>query len=317
MYKFIRLFLPLFVSAAMMCSLSACTEISEEAPVQITETAAVEEMPYPVQVGAMAFEHSPETVGSLSPAVTEIICELGFGDRIIGRSSYCTYPESISTKNVLGSSANPDVDAIIAAAPELLISMSPIAKKDITAIEAAGTRVWIISPPTSAEELYSCYNDIALAFGGSIDGKALAEDAVAPLKVSFEKAEGTMGSVLYIMSPDLAFASEGTFAGDFFARFGTNPVGETEDISITAEELVELDPRWIILPSYINKYELPEETAVLSAIKDGRVIYIDENDIERIERPTSRLEPLVYNILDCIEMIEKDIAEKQADSDEE
>lgn len=316
LYRLLKCTFAAAIAAVMLCG---CTEVTEETPVQITESTAPIEMPYPVKVGSLTFEQAPESVGVLSPAITEIICELGYGDKIIGRSSYCDYPESVKIKNELGSAANPDVDAIIDAAPELLISMSPIAKKDITVIEAAGTRVWIITPPESAEELYTCYNNISAVFGGSIDCEAVAEKALDPLKTALDEADGVLGSFVYVMSPDLAVASDKTFAGNFLSAFGENLAGENDELSLTTEKLLELDPDWLILPDYISKYELSEETAELSAVKNGKIIYLSEDVMARIERPTSRLETAVYDILEQIEDIENgEIAvETEAASEED
>lgn len=290
------------VAAALLCG---CTEIDEDAPAPVMAT-VVSEKPYPVTAGSLVFEEAPQTVGSLSPAVTEIICELGFEDRLTGRSEYCIYPESASEAAVLGSAANPDVDAIIESAPDLLISLSPIAKKDITAIEAAGTRVWIIAPPQSTGDLYRCYEEIAAVFGGKLNCSAAAEDALEPLKKSLYDARDSMESFVYIMSPELAAASDSTFAGNFFSCFGKNAAGKRdekngeEDISMTAEELLALDPQWLILPDSVSVYELPEETSGLSAIKNNRIIVLNDDVLERIERPTSRLDTAVYAILDQI-----------------
>ncbi len=282
--------------AAAACG---CTEIEEASPPEVTETSFVEK-PYPVTAGSLIFDGSPATVGSLSPALTEIICELGYEDKLIGVSDYCDYPEEVTGKAKLGSAANPDVDAVIEAAPELLVSLSPIAKKDITAIEASGTRVWIISPPESASELYECYEDVASVFGGKLESEQAADEALKPFISALKGAEGAMDSFVYIMSPELAAASDSTFAGSFFSCFGKNAAGEEEDDILTSEKLLELDPQWIILPETISIYELPEETAGLTAIKENRVIYLDSEILERIERPTSRLEETVRDILEQI-----------------
>ncbi len=317
MYRILKCIFAAVITAAVLCG---CTEVDEERPIRLTETTVPVEMPYPVTVGSLTFEKSPETVGSLSPAITEIICELGYGNKIIGRSSYCNYPESIKSKNELGSAANPDVNAIIETKPELLISMSPIAKKDITAIEAAGTRVWIIAPPETPEQLYDCYYSIAAAFGGSIDCADVTEQALEPLKTALAKADGTLGSFVYIMSADLAAATNSTFAGEFLSHFGTNLAGDKEELSLTTEELLELDPEWLILPDYISKYELSEDTAELSAVKNDRIIYLSEDAMARIERPTSRLGTAVDDILSRIEdakSIEKIVESSTEDSSDE
>lgn len=309
MYRMLKCMFAAAIAAAVLCG---CTEVDEERPIRLTETTAVVEMPYPVTVGSLTFEKSPETVGSLSPAITEIICELGYGDKIIGRSSYCDYPESVKSKNELGSAANPDVDAIIETKPELLISMSPIAKKDITAIEAAGTRVWIIAPPENPEELYDCYHSIAAAFGGSIDCEDAANQALEPMNTALNNTTDKLGSFVYIMSTDLAAATNSTFAGNFLSYFGTNLAGGDEKLSLTVEELLELDPEWLILPDYISKYELSEETASLSAVKNNRIVYLSEEIMARIERPTSRLDTAVDELLKCIEDAESGVAAEES-----
>ena len=276
--------------------MSGCAEVEEEVPVTTVET-TVTERPYPVTAGSLIFNEQPDSVGSLSPAITEMICQLGYGDKIIGRSSYCDYPEDVESKVSLGSAANPDVEAIIAAKPRLLVSHSPIAKKDITQIENAGTRVWIISAPESVEELYSCYRDIAAVFGGSLDCDDTAAEALKPLFNALFEAQDSVESFVYIMSPDLAAAPNSTFAGNFFSSFGTNAAGDREDISLTEEELTGLDPQWIILPYDVSEDNLPSG---LSAVENGRIITLDEEMLERIERPTSRLDKIVYDILEQI-----------------
>lgn len=292
MYKFVKKLL-LCICLASAVLMSGCSEVEEDIPVTTAET-AVTEKPYPVAAGSLIFNEQPVSVGSLSPAITEMICQLGYGDKLIGRSDYCNYPKDAESKVSLGSAANPDVEAIIAAKPQLLVSHSPIAKKDITKIENAGTRVWIISAPNSVEELYACYRDIASVFGGSIDSEDTASDAMKPLINALFEAQDTVESFVYIMSPDLAAASDSTFAGKFFSSFGTNAAGDKEDISLTEEELLELDPQWIILPHSVSAEDLPSG---LSAAENGRIITLDEEMLERIERPTSRLDSVVYDIL--------------------
>lgn len=314
MYKFVKKIL-LYTCLASAVLMNGCAEVDEEVPVTVSET-AVTERPYPVTAGSLIFNEQPDSVGSLSPAITEIICQLGYGYKIIGRSSYCDYPEDVENKVSLGSAANPDVEAIIAAKPQLLVSHSPIAKKDITQIENAGTRVWIISAPNSVEELYACYRDIAAVFGGKLDCEDIAADAMKPLFNALFEAQDSVESFVYIMSPDLAAASNSTFAGSFFSSFGTNAAGDNEDISLTEEELTELDPQWIIMPHYVSEEDLPSG---LNAAENGRIITLDEEMLERIERPTSRLDSVVYYILEQIRSGDAggDASGNTADSTEE
>ena len=296
LYKFRMKIFSAAVAALMLC---CCTEIDEEPPVITAET-VVTENPYPVTVGSFVFNEKPMLVGSLSPAITEIICELGYSYALIGRSSYCDYPETVLDKLDLGSAANPDVDTIIDSAPQLLISHSPIAKKDITAIENVGTRVWIIPAPNSVEELYNYYRDIASVFGGKLISEDYADKAMRPLLDALNSVDGSVESFVYIMSPELAVATDSTFAGSFFSSFGKNAAGDSEEIVFTDEELSELNPEWVIIPYTLSGDNMPNALSSLDAVQSGRVIVLDEEMLERIERPTSRLEAVVYSIKDQI-----------------
>ena len=281
--------------AVMLCCtfFSCCAKVEQAPPEDITVTEALPE-PYPVTIGSLVFNAAPETVGSLSPAITDIIVELGFSDRLVGVSSYCDYEGKPSSMADLGSAANPDVDAVINAKPTLLISHSPIAKKDITAIEGAGTRVLIIPAPSSTDELYELYRMIFRVFNGDDDGEdEKITECFSQLERSFNNYGGILDDYVYIMSSKLAFASEDSFGGNFFSHFGKNAAAGEEGKSLTKERLLELDPEYVIIPSGLKLSRLPEE---LSAVQNNKVIRLDENTERLLERPTSE----IYKAVDYI-----------------
>lgn len=307
-HKFIYIFL---AAAVCIAALSGCAKVNEELP-DVTE-AVTEESPrlYPVTIGSLVFNAAPETVASLSPAVTEIIAELGFEDKLIGRSIYCDHPESVESIRELGSAADPDVEAIKEAAPQLLISHSPIAKKDITEIESAGTRVLIISAPSSVDELYGLYENIYRLFNGADSGEeAVLSEKFAPLEAAFEEHSGMLGSYVYVMSKDLAVASDSTFAGDFLSRFGTNAAAEESENAVTKERLLELDPEYIILSKSVKKSRLPEG---LTAAAEGKVIRLDGETEALLERPTSRVSLAADSIAEMIKEAAEAAAETSAE----
>lgn len=277
--------------AAAFLLLTGCAKVEEDIPIETTVTVTEEvKLPYPVTIGSLVFNDTPESAASLSPAITEIICELGFGSYLTGKSDYCNFPENIDGMAQLGSAANPDVEAIIENSPRLLISQSPIAKKDITAIEAADTRVLIITAPSSVDELQSLYSSIYRVFKGETDEETeIVEKCFSKLEAVLKSNSDILGSYIYLLSPDLAVASDKTFAGDFFSHFGKNCAGETEGNTITAEEIVEADPEWLILPPYMTAEDLSEELAGVSAVQNGQVIILDEEISALLERPTSRI----------------------------
>jgi len=268
---------------------AGCAQVSEGLPIS-TEGILHEELSYPVEVETLVFNESPKSVASLSPALTEIICELGYEGLLTGISTYCNYPENIGGRENIGSAANPDINAVIRIKPDLLLSQSPIAKKDIASIEESGTRVLILPATTTVEGLYQLYSDLAAIFGGRLNAESAAEEALAPLKKALAEAEGSVESFIYIMDYKLSVAPPDTFAGDFFSYFGKNVINENGKINITSEELAKYSPEYIFLTSESPASELlPAE--------GSRTIIIDSQFAERLERPSSRLESVVYGVL--------------------
>ena len=50
---------------------------------------------WPVAIGDIRVAEKPERIVSLSPALTEVLYELGGGDRMAGVSAYCDFPADI------------------------------------------------------------------------------------------------------------------------------------------------------------------------------------------------------------------------------
>jgi len=58
---------------------------------------------------------------SLIPATTELLFALGLGDRVVGRTTWCDYPAAASAVPDLGDGLQPNLEAVVAATPDLVI----------------------------------------------------------------------------------------------------------------------------------------------------------------------------------------------------
>lgn len=72
---------------------------------------------------------------SLSPALTELLFHLKEEDKLIGRTDACTIPKEASLIPIMGNFANPYIEKIIKAKPDLIISNSLISKNQKTLFE--------------------------------------------------------------------------------------------------------------------------------------------------------------------------------------
>jgi iron complex transport system substrate-binding protein len=74
-----------------------------------------------LSLSAIAFASPPERIVSLAPSVTEILYDLGLEDRVAAVTTFCDYPPRVIHKPKVGGFANPSLEAIIAARPDLVI----------------------------------------------------------------------------------------------------------------------------------------------------------------------------------------------------
>jgi len=62
-----------------------------------------------------------ERVVSLAPNLTEIVYAVGAGDRLVGDTSYCDYPEAAKQVTKIGDTMHPSIERIIALKPQLVL----------------------------------------------------------------------------------------------------------------------------------------------------------------------------------------------------
>ena len=67
-------------------------------------------------------EEEPERVVSLSPANTETLFALGAGERIVGRTDYCSYPEEAAEVESVGTYTAPNTELIISLSPDVVFA---------------------------------------------------------------------------------------------------------------------------------------------------------------------------------------------------
>jgi iron complex transport system substrate-binding protein len=95
---------------------------------------------------------SPGRLVSLAPSVTETLFALGVGSRVVGVSTYCDEPPEVRALPKVGSFLAPNVEAIVALAPAVVIGVpSPSNHDAVAALERLGVRVVIVDPEHLAD----------------------------------------------------------------------------------------------------------------------------------------------------------------------
>src|SRR5437868_15447573 len=63
----------------------------------------------------------PRRIVSTAPSITELLYALGLGDHVAGVTRYCRYPPEAQQKPKIGDYINPNLEAIAALRPDLVI----------------------------------------------------------------------------------------------------------------------------------------------------------------------------------------------------
>lgn len=92
----------------------------------------------------------PQRLLSLVPSLTETLFAFGYGPHVVGVTTYCTEPATeVAHKPRLGGTKNPDIAAILALQPDLVLAVAEENRpQDVKALTHAGVPVYVFDPRT-------------------------------------------------------------------------------------------------------------------------------------------------------------------------
>ncbi len=81
---------------------------------------------------------APERIVSLSPVNTEILFDLGAGNRIVGDTDYCDYPPEAKNITHVSGFNSINIEKILAASPDLVLAEDIVSEEAITRLRETG-----------------------------------------------------------------------------------------------------------------------------------------------------------------------------------
>jgi iron complex transport system substrate-binding protein len=91
----------------------------------------------------------PQRIVSLLPSLTETVCELGQCHRLVGVDRYSNWPASIARLPRLGGGIDPNVEAIVALRPDVVLLAQ--SSRVVRRLEALGLKVVTLEPKNHAD----------------------------------------------------------------------------------------------------------------------------------------------------------------------
>ena len=239
-------------------------------------------------------EKTPERIVSLAPNVTEILFSLGLGDRIVGVTNFCNFPEEAKSKEKVGMLINPNIEKIISLKPDLIIWNTEGENKQIfTRLSELGLKIYIISPRT----IEALFNSI-INIGNICNRKKSAEEIVLSMKKKLDSIkehikELPRNKVLFLLDLNpLISVNKNSFHGELieFSK-GENIESSSPERypKISMEEVIKKEPEVIIVSNHREDFkqlfkEFKDNPVIKAtpAYKHNRILAIEADLIDRM-----------------------------------
>ena len=249
-----------------------------------------------------AFDRPPQRIVSVLPSLTEMVCELGACERLVGVDRYSNHPERVRRLPKVGGGLDPNVESVAALRPDVVLlgSSSPMAGR----LEALGIRVVALEPKTHA--------DMRRVFGvlGTLLGVTGAEAAwqridagMAEVARSLPRGARPLRVYFEVNSAPYA-ASESSFIGETLTRLGLAnivPAALGPFPKINPEFVVRADPDLILVgdATFAGMAQRPGWRA-MRALREGRLCVFTPQESDTIVRPGPRMVEAARLVARCV-----------------
>lgn len=228
----------------------------------------------------VVLEEEPDKIASLSPSCTEILYALGLDDKIVGVSTWCTYPEEAKNVPQIGDTFSVNIEKLIEMETDLVFVSGHAGADAVSALDQAGIAVYT----TSTVTLDDIYNNIAVM--GAMTNTAGAADAiVSDMKADAEDLQEEYAAFeskkVFIDLVDLYSTSKADYLGHSLPMLNTENIAYDYDYTsprLSAETVIQENPDVYIVLCSEADFVMPDGFEEIAAFKNGNVHYIPYDD---------------------------------------
>lgn len=192
---------------------------------------------------------------SLSPSITEILYELGLGDKVVGVTDFCSYPPDVNDKFRVGGYLNTNFESIIFLKPDLVISPSEYDDEIKKLFDATEIDHFTVNTQT-VDSILTTIEEIGLKCGVKNKAREIVNNKRDSIKSFRERAElRTAKRIMIAVSrnkgslENVYVAGKETFYSDLLDILGCENVSSDNDISYTTlsvESIMRMNPDIIL-----------------------------------------------------------------------
>ena len=248
-----------------------------------------------------------DRIVSMAPSLTEILFALGLDEEIVAVTLHSDYPPAATKKPKVGTFRQPNIEAVIAARPDLVITLGFDLQRNLAErLKRLGCNCLILNIET-VDELFESIEKI----GTAAAKKTQANELVSNLRKKLDNLSSLVAAeakpkILWVVQRQpLRVAGRDTFVNEMIELAGgENAIGPTihKYPPIGAEQVYASAPNVIIEPAMLQKDLAAIQDSALKywskfqsvpAVKNERIYVINGDTV-------SRLGPRLYEGLETI-----------------
>jgi iron complex transport system substrate-binding protein len=271
-------------------AMSACTK-APTTPARAPEKPAASAA-FPVKLTddagrVVSIDSVPKRVVCLAPANTEIVYALGALDRVVGVTTYDDYPAQVKDIAKMGDFQTPNLEAIAAAKPDLVLVTGGVQADVLSKLEGLGAKILVIDPKNLAG-VFASISTVSKALGAEARGTQVTDSMKAKLTDIKTRigSEAPVTCFVEIGWNPLFTAGRGTLMDDLITHAGgKNVVTQQGYVGYSTEQLLRDQPRVYLgaKSSMGDPFAIDQRPGYqrLVAVISGRVIVLDDNIVSR------------------------------------
>ncbi len=268
----------LVLTTAIALSLTACTAPAADREARETRGPA----PVVDDFGdTLSLSRPAARVVSLNPVTTEAMFALGAGARLVGRTRWDASPAAVRRILDLGDGLQPNVEAVLAARPDLVVLYAAEANRAAaSAFRRAGVQTLSMRTDRIAD-LARVLHALGVAFGDTAIARVVADSVQRSLDAIRALPPRTRELSVFWYAWDVPVITIG--AGSYLDELVTiagarNVFGDLSQPSpqVTLESVAQRNPDVVLVgPRTAARLRTDRRWHSVSAVREGRVLVVD------------------------------------------
>lgn len=251
--------------------------------------------------------HAPQRIVSLLPSLTETVCDLGACDRLVATDRWSNWPASVQVLPKLGGLDDPQVEAIAALRPDLVL-VAP-ASRLATRLRALGLTVAELYA-TDLPSVQRVMQQVATLLGKPDKATLRWQSLQASIQTAKRSVpamgRGDMAPRVYFEVSTTPFAAgEASYIGQLLLQLGARnvvPAALGPFPQINPEFVVRAKPTLIVVSAKEAAFlQQRPGWASLPAVKQGRVCALSAAQMDVLARPGPRLAEGAQVLAQCLQ----------------